>query len=49
MFYSDDQVLVLVLVMLSGVALLVLGKPGSHSANSVFNTLSPPCRAGLSH
>lgn len=35
MFYSDNLVPVLVLVMLSGVALLVLGKPESHSVNSV--------------
>ena len=35
MFYSDYLVPVLVLVMLSGVALLVLGKPESHWVNSV--------------
>lgn len=35
MFYSNNLVPVLVLVMLSGVALLVLGKPESHWVNSV--------------
>ena len=35
MFYSDNLGPVLVLVMLSGVALLVLGKPESHSVSCV--------------